>query len=140
VIFSTDDYMEGEDLNDYRANFDMVSEKGLLPHLHKMNQERTAQAMKSGISPIIVDNTNVEKWHMEPYVKLAKDYGYRVEFAMSPYMEELAKLLEDQEANHLKLRIAARQLAKRNLHGIPPDRIMNQLEKWHPDPKIEDFS
>jgi predicted kinase len=134
VIYSTDDFLEGGP--GYQANFEKDRDK--LPELHKMNQERTAQAMESGISPIIIDNTNVEKWHMEPYVELAKRYGYRVEFAMPQYMQELVNLARE-GGNQMKLRVAARQLSKRNKHGVPLEGIMKQFEKWHHDPKIDDF-
>jgi len=134
VVYSTDDYLEGG--AGYRANFE--KDKDRLPELHKMNQARTAEAMVSGISPIIIDNTNVEKWHLEPYVELAKQHGYRVEFVMPQYMQELVKLAKE-GGNQMKLRVAARQLAKRNQHGVPLDGILKQLEKWHHDPQVEDF-
>jgi predicted kinase len=138
VIYSTDDFLEGDKPDDYKANFAQATELGHLPALHLKNQDRTQKAMISGTSPIIIDNTNVEKWHLEPYVELAKKHGYRVEFAAPQYMQDIAKLAKEGDSP-MKLRIAARQLSKRNVHGVPVDAIMKQLEKWHHDPKIEDF-
>ena len=31
------------------------------------------QAMKDGKSPVIIDNTNLEKWEMKPYAEMVSD-------------------------------------------------------------------
>lgn len=71
VIFSTDDFFE----KDGRYVFD----PRMLPTNHRMNQERAEDAMRAGISPIIIDNTNTEAWEMKPYVRSAIENGYEVE-------------------------------------------------------------
>uniref|UniRef100_A0A8C9YUW6 NEDD4 binding protein 2-like 2 n=1 Tax=Sander lucioperca TaxID=283035 RepID=A0A8C9YUW6_SANLU len=36
--------------------------------------------MHDGRSPIIIDNTNTQAWEMKPYVKMALERGYKVDF------------------------------------------------------------
>lgn len=71
VIFSTDDFFEKEG----GYSFDPKA----LPGNHAKNQSRAEEAMKAGVSPIIIDNTNTEAWEMRPYVQAAVDNGYEVE-------------------------------------------------------------
>ena len=70
-IFSTDDFfmVDGE----YRFDPKKLGE------YHKKNQQRVEEALKKGISPIVVDNTNTQGWEIKPYVELADKYGYGVE-------------------------------------------------------------
>ncbi|KAL6083929.1 hypothetical protein STEG23_026590 [Scotinomys teguina] len=60
LIFSTDDFFFRED-GAYEFNPDFLEEA------HEWNQKRAKKAMQSGISPIIIDNTNLHAWEMKPY-------------------------------------------------------------------------
>ncbi|XP_039095761.1 NEDD4-binding protein 2-like 1 isoform X3 [Hyaena hyaena] len=60
LIFSTDDFFFRED-GAYEFNPDFLEEA------HKWNQKRARKAMRNGISPIIIDNTNLHAWEMKPY-------------------------------------------------------------------------
>lgn len=44
---------------------------------HKMCIESTRQAMESGID-IVVSNTFTRKWEMQPYIDMAKEFGYSI--------------------------------------------------------------
>ncbi|WP_420870297.1 AAA family ATPase [Leptospira montravelensis] len=70
-IFSIDSYFEDEAGNyhfDYQKN-----------HLaYKECESKTKQALEQEIPFVIVDNTFTLDWEMEPYVRLAKEYGYRI--------------------------------------------------------------
>ena len=58
--------------------------------------------------PVIVDNTNLTAWELAPYVRLAELYGYNYQI-LTFWCDPLV-------------------CAKRNVHGVPVDRIfcMNQ--------------
>jgi predicted kinase len=140
VIYSTDDYLEGKTEEEYEANFKNAQEKNLMHIFHKKNLDRTVEAMKKGISPIIVDNTNIEKGHMEPYVQAAYVYDYDVEFAEPEPMRKITELLRDRGPNANRLQWAAAKMAGRNVHGLGYENIMKQINKWHVDPKSEDFT
>ncbi|NXK52875.1 N42L2 protein, partial [Chauna torquata] len=49
-------------------------------YLHALFFIAAKQAMELGKSPIIIDNTNTQAWEMKPYVEVALEKGYRVEF------------------------------------------------------------
>ena len=37
---------------------------------------RTEEQIEKGISPLLIDNTNIMPWEMKNYVELADKYGY----------------------------------------------------------------
>lgn len=115
VVLSTDDYFEqgGE------YAFDPYK----LPEAHQWNYIRALNAMKRGISPIVIDNNVVKAWEAKPYVKEALRYGYRVDVreADTPW------------------KFNAEELAKRNKHRVPLDVIQKKLDKWEPDISVEDI-
>ncbi|XP_064208810.1 NEDD4-binding protein 2-like 1 [Anguilla rostrata] len=76
-VLSTDDYF----IDDYGYyNFDFYS----LERAHNWNQERAEEAMQNGVHPIIIDNTNMRRCHMEPYVQMGLEYGYYIKFRTTP--------------------------------------------------------
>ena len=46
---------------------------------HMLNQYKCKEAMLRCIDIVIIDNTNVCQEHMQPYIDMAKDYGYEIE-------------------------------------------------------------
>uniref|UniRef100_A0A8C2AXK8 NEDD4 binding protein 2-like 2 n=1 Tax=Cyprinus carpio TaxID=7962 RepID=A0A8C2AXK8_CYPCA len=104
VILSTDDYF----FQDNRYVYDSA----LLGDAHDWNQKRAEQAMSEGRSPVIIDNTNVKAWEMKPYVQMALDNGYRVDF-LEP---------------DTRWKYDPAQLEKRNKHGVPRETIAKMLD------------
>ncbi len=117
-IFSTDDF--------FGSNYDFDETK--IAEAHQWNQERVRQAAEQGISPVVVDNTNVEAWEMKPYVQLAQQYGYEVQFG-EPDTEiwQQAK-----QANGAALMKVAQELSQLNSHGVPAETIADMLSKYSP--------
>ncbi|XP_050566219.1 NEDD4-binding protein 2-like 2 isoform X3 [Cygnus atratus] len=72
IVLSTDDYFRQQD--GYMYNVVQLGDA------HDWNQKRAKQAMEQGRSPVIIDNTNTQAWEMKPYVEVALEKGYRVEF------------------------------------------------------------
>ncbi|XP_078101785.1 uncharacterized protein n4bp2l2 [Sander vitreus] len=106
VILSTDDYFAHRDGYCY--------DPGLLGTAHEWNQNRAEGAMHDGRSPIIIDNTNTQAWEMKPYVKMALERGYKVDFCepdtswkFDPY-----------------------ELEKRNRHGVPQEKIAQMMDRF----------
>jgi len=72
--FAADDYFMDEQGN-YNWSGDKVSEA------HQWNHRRILDAINQGISPVIMDNTNVSKWDLKqakPLVEYAEKMGYNV--------------------------------------------------------------
>ncbi|XP_063807850.1 NEDD4-binding protein 2-like 1 isoform X2 [Pseudophryne corroboree] len=73
LVFSTDDYFIMEDGS-------YLYDQNLLQDAHRWNQKRARKAMTRGKTPIIIDNTNIVAWHMQPYAAMALENGYQVIF------------------------------------------------------------
>ncbi|KAJ8342631.1 hypothetical protein SKAU_G00325590 [Synaphobranchus kaupii] len=74
AIFSTDDYFKNA--RGVMVNFD----EGELDRAHGINIMNAEQAMRDQINPIIIDNTNIFRSEMKPYVQLGLRYGYHIRF------------------------------------------------------------
>ncbi|NWW41009.1 N42L2 protein, partial [Panurus biarmicus] len=72
IVLGTDDYFRQQHGYTYNA--------AQLGDAHEWNRKRAKQAMEQGRSPVIIDNTNTQAWEMKPYVEVALEKGYRVEF------------------------------------------------------------
>lgn len=70
-VFSVDDYFTNTN-GEYQFQFDKN-------HLaYKSCEDNTREAMKSGISRIFLHNVFSLEWEMEPYFKMAAEFGYSV--------------------------------------------------------------
>ncbi|KAE8627328.1 hypothetical protein XENTR_v10006945 [Xenopus tropicalis] len=105
-VFSTDDYFCQKDGYTYDVK--------LLGDAHNWNQCRARRAMDDGRSPIIIDNTNIQGWEMKPYVQMAIERGYFVDFVEPDNWWKLDPL----------------ELAKRNTHRVPQEKISQMLERY----------
>ncbi|XP_053168651.1 NEDD4-binding protein 2-like 1 isoform X2 [Hemicordylus capensis] len=110
TVFSTDDYFFTED-GIYVFDSDSLEEA------HKWNQKRARKAMKNGKSPVIIDNTNIHAWEMKPYVIMALENSYEVIFR--------------EPDTHWKFNV--RELARRNSHGVPREKIQRMKEQYEHD-------
>jgi predicted kinase len=109
IICSADHYfmVDGE----YRYDPAQIGEA------HKACRERFEAALAEGRS-VIVDNTNTRTWEYLPYVKAAREAGYKVEvhevFCAGSWMAEL--------------------FAERCRHGVPVGRVVEMFGRWEPVP------
>jgi predicted kinase len=106
IIFSTDDL--------FYINGRYVFDRSKLGEYHERNRENARQAMLIEISPVVIDNTNTTAWEMKPYVELAQSLGYEVAILepSTPWKFDCA------------------ELARRNSHGVPHDKIERMLERY----------
>lgn len=70
--FEADDYRINE-AGEYQ--FDLVSNEVA----HGKCQSDVREEMSAGCSVVIVSNTFTQLWEMEPYVEMARQYGYTVQ-------------------------------------------------------------
>ena len=113
-IFSTDEYFVGSD-GEY------VFDPKKIAVYHKRNQERAREAVREGVSPVVIDNTNTTVWEMRPYVETGVRHGYRVQF-----VEPDTSWRYDPD-----------QLSLRNSHGVPLDSIKRMLKRFQKNPTVE---
>ena len=118
-IFSTDDFFMDTDRN---YNWDPTK----LQQAHEWNYNRIKDSLSKGVSPVIMDNTNISQWELrklKPLVEYAKINGYeaRIEEPQTPWAFD------------------PEELAKKNSHGVPQEAIEGKLKKWVKDHTIEDI-
>lgn len=71
-VFSVDDFFTNAETGEYHFEFDKN-------HLaYKQCVDKTEAAMKQKKAKIFLHNTFTMEWELEPYFKLAKEFGYRV--------------------------------------------------------------
>lgn len=107
LIFCTDDYFIGRD-GKYRFVHTM------LDSYHDKCFNAFADAIKKGLSPLVVDNVNALQWQYRRYVSIARAYGYKVTIVTMEHPEpEVA--------------------ATRNSHGVPVSTIHKLVHFWEAD-------
>jgi predicted kinase len=72
-------------LNNWEADMYFISEDGEykfnideIKNAHQWCRDMIEDAMKHNLNKIAVSNTFTQEWEMEPYFKLAEEYGYKV--------------------------------------------------------------
>jgi predicted kinase len=118
IIHSTDEVIEGS--GDYREFFEKMIYSGdfsPLSKVHKINFQNAVTSMKQGISPVIVDNTNIRPNEPKNYVEAALKLGYA---------DENIKFVEVGTGG-----LSAEELAQRNTHGVPLDKIKSMIQAYN---------
>lgn len=117
VIHSTDDLIEANgDYNEFFAN--MVANSDFSPwgQMHKSNFNNAVTSMKNGISPVIIDNTNIRANEPKNYIESALNLGYD---------DNNIKFVEIGTGG-----LSAEELAQRNTHGVPLDKIKSMIQAY----------
>ncbi|XP_023685409.2 NEDD4-binding protein 2 isoform X1 [Paramormyrops kingsleyae] len=106
VVLSTDDYFRRDGFYHY--------DPSELAEAHEWNHNRAKESFEKGLSPIIIDNTNMQCWEMKPYVSLALQYNFKVMFR--------------EPDTWWKFR--PRELERRNKHGVRKEKIRYMLDHY----------
>lgn len=94
----------------------MIANKNFAPlsRMHALNFKMAKQAMENGVSPVIVDNTNIKANEPKNYVEAALQLGYA---------DKNIKFVDVGTGG-----LSAEELAKRNTHGVPLDKIESMIQ------------
>lgn len=114
VIHSADAVLEAK--GDYNQIFETMKETknyGQLFGAHMSCNRGAKKSMKEGISPVIIDNTNIKKADMKSYVKAALELGFD---------DSNIKFVDVGTAG-----LTAEQLAARNVHNVPVEIIEKMI-------------
>lgn len=117
VIHSTDSLIEAQ--GNYKEFFDeMVKNKSFsnLSKMHSLNLENAKKSMHLGISPIIIDNTNLKPSEPKAYLKYALELGYADENI----------IIVDIGTGDL----TAEELFSRGTHGVPLEKIKEMINTY----------
>lgn len=106
VIHSTDNYL----VKNGKYEFDRDN----IARYHYLNLMDSIRSMKKGISPVIIDNTNIIAFHCTNYVEQGKMYGYEIEIieANTPWAFDIEELV------------------KRNSHNVSRETIIDMFLKY----------
>lgn len=103
IIHSVDEYHVKDGI--YKFDIDKIG------YYHYLNFMASLESIKRGITPIVIDNTNITASNCRNYVDAARTYGYEVQ-VIEPNTEWAFNLDE---------------LVKRNTHGAPREVIESML-------------
>jgi len=119
VVLGSDDFF----MRRGRYEFDLNK----LSVAHAWNLNRAQRFMAQGVSPIVIDNTNIAGWQAKPYVEAGLKYGYKiqVEEPDSPWWKPFRQDMPQEEFENL-----VKELTSRNKHGVPEDVIRKMLSGW----------
>ncbi|XP_076992776.1 NEDD4-binding protein 2 isoform X2 [Tamandua tetradactyla] len=106
IVLSTDDY--------FYINGQYQFDIKYLGEAHEWNQNRAKEAFEKKVSPIIIDNTNLQAWEMKPYVALSQKHKYKVLFREPDTW----------------WKFKPKELARRNIHGVSKEKITRMLENY----------
>lgn len=117
AIHSTDNLIEAQ--GDYRAFFEKMNKDNnfsMLSKMHAQNLKNSKKSMFEGISPVIIDNTNLTASEMKNYVMAALEMGYA---------DDNIKIVNVGTGG-----VLAEELAQRNTHGVPLDKINQMIQRY----------
>lgn len=151
-IFSTDNFWipetrakrrnglhvnDAEEDREYALNFDLNK----LRSAHLSNIKEFKFAVDRGVSPIIVDNVNSTVDKMRPYADYAEKAGYEilVKYPSSDWWKQNYRYLSDKKTYAPQLDLFAQELAKRNKHGVPIEKIKEFIAQWDHNPTLEEI-
>lgn len=107
IICSADDFFM-----DHRGNY--MFDPNRLSEAHEFCMGKADKFMKKGFEAVIIDNTNTEIWQMIPYAKMALSFRYRISI----------------EEPNTVWKLNVRELARRNRHSVPQQRISIMKQNW----------
>jgi predicted kinase len=106
VIHSTDDF--------FVQNGEYVFDNENIERFHHFNFLSSVRSMREGISPVIIDNTNIIAEHCVDYIEAGKMYGYDI-------------IIVEPDASWA---FNIEELMKRNTHEVPRETLVDMLEKY----------
>jgi len=117
VIHSTDALIEATgDYNGFFAEMNKTKNFIGLSRMHSKNLANAKKSMNEGVSPVVIDNTNLKANEAKAYVKYALELGYA---------DDNIKIIDVGTGG-----LTAEGLAARNQHGVPLEKI-EQMVKSH---------
>jgi len=114
-IHSTDDVITSK--GDYNKFFDDMKASGnfsMLSAVHAENLDNAIDDMLMGVTPIVIDNTNIRPFESKAYIENALKLGYD---------DKNIRIVDVGTGG-----VSPEELAKRNTHGVPLDKIKSMID------------
>lgn len=119
-IFSTDDYW----ITDNAYKFQLTK----LKEAHEWNKQRAQAACLRGVTPIVIDNTNVSEKERTPYIEIAELNGYTWEVVLpdSEWFKDILPRLENKQYTEEDIDV----FFSKNTHNVPRETIRTMMHRW----------
>jgi len=133
-VFSTDDYWKQNTEKKY------IFDASKLGMAHEWNRQRAKRAMEEGLTPIIIDNTNITKKEIFPYLEMGKKYGYKMEIKEPDWgtiknqdgtwnLETLLKNQQNKDRDKSVPKESIKRMIDRYEYDLTPERIFGEDNK-----------
>jgi len=124
-----------EERDEYLSNFNHVH----LPLAHETCFNRFKNAVDKGVSPLVVDNTNVSLRQIENYVVYASAAGYdvRLQEPESPWWKEYSPYLANKQKHADKVEELIDILHQKNSHDVPKETLRHMVNMWEPNLTVD---
>ena len=118
AVLSTDDY--------HMIDGKYVFQPEKLGEYHMMNQEHAVELMDSWVELVVIDNTNIKRRDMKPYINAGERNGYDIEQRIigEEYLVPAEEMTQQLVDGYIKL------CAKRNTHGVPLEAISRMARNF----------
>ena len=114
IIHSTDDVISAQgDYNQFFQNMRDNKSAAPLELAHLENFNNAKNSMDMGISPVVIDNTNIKPSDFIEYVKYGLSKGYKIQ-------------IENIGTGGFKID----DLVKRNKHGVDKEKIQSMMDRY----------
>ncbi|KAF7989881.1 hypothetical protein HCN44_008555 [Aphidius gifuensis] len=125
-IYSADDYF-------ITTNGTWKYDSSKIADAHATTQKKVLDALKHDITPIIIDNTNLQAWEMRPYATMAVQRGYIIEIIDidTPWSQNVNELSRKNNHNVPKEKI--RTMMNRYEHGLTGQKLCDYFGLKYPD-------
>lgn len=137
-ILSTDNYFTTYD--DQGNEFYQFDVKKIYAN-HKKNQRKTKEQLENGVTPLFIDNTNTVKKEMKEYVKMAKQYGYKIVILDHTSYTSEKNPIFDSETNTWNFELLKQRNEDRRKFGkfIPIKTIERMMKQYNHTLSLSNF-
>lgn len=134
-----------DELEEYDRKHPRDDQGALMSAIKRTHQE-FYRLVDQGVTPIIVDDTNIMSQYMRPYAKYANEAGYKIkiEYPDTPWWKEFASRLNKPPAERGEdFEELVRQMNELGNKGgrrdIPIERTRQWAQQWSRNPTLDDI-
>ena len=120
---------------EYKKNFSTSRR----PAMVRRMIQRFREAVDQGVTPLIVDNTNIKIEHMRSFADYAEKEGYeiRIQYPESEHWKQGREALRTKDPEAMK--VFASALRQMGRHNVPEDKLIQMMKSWDHSPTMTDI-
>lgn len=124
-----------EEDREYHRNFSFSRR----PAMVRRMIQRFRESVDQGVTPLIVDNTNIKTEHMRGFADHAEKNGYevRVQYPESEHWKQGRDALRTKDPEAMQS--FARALRQAGRHNVPEETLIQMMKSWDHAPAMADI-